>query len=132
LLRFTCSAYPKGDCLADAVRSKPPQQGPHVPDRFAVPSNQNIPLVDASLSAWSLGVDAQNDGARSFLTVEWNGLKAKTKITARDITVSFELGRDTLDSIRRYHKNASTRSKHGHAHGLAGRIENNTTFGAFS
>jgi hypothetical protein len=49
-----------------------------VPNRLAVPSNENIPLVDAGQSTWSLRVNAYNHRARSVTAIEVDRLKAET------------------------------------------------------
>jgi hypothetical protein len=49
-----------------------------VPNRLAVPSNENVALVDAGQSAWSLQVNAYNHRARSVTAIKGDRLKAKT------------------------------------------------------
>jgi hypothetical protein len=86
-----------------------------VPNRLAVPSNENVPLVDAGQSAWSLRVNAYNHRARSVTAIEGDRLNAETEIAAGNVTLAFELCCDAIDCARWYDENASTRSKHSHA-----------------
>jgi hypothetical protein len=92
-------------------------------DRLAVPTDKDIPLVDAGESAWPFAFNTHNHGARSAIPFDGDRLKTETEITAGDITVGFELCCHTVDCARGYDKNA------GHSNWLSGCIENDTAFG---
>src|SRR5712691_6071454 len=100
-----------------------------MPDRLAVPGDNDVPLVDACRSARTLWVDAHHHGARFVAALDRDRLEAEPEIAARDAPVALELRRDAFDRGRWDDEHAPTRPKNRHADRPAGRIEREAAFG---
>src|SRR5262245_52215606 len=99
-----------------------------MPDRLAVPVDDDVALVDARRGSWSPWVDIHHHGARSA-ALDGHEPEAEAEIAARDAPVALQPRRDTHNGSGRYDKHAPARSEYRHADRPAGCLEGETAFG---
>src|SRR6478609_9156764 len=101
-----------------------------MPDRLAVPADDDVPLVEARRGTRALRVDTHHHGARFVAAFDGNRLEAEAEIAARDAPVALKLRRDAFDRGRWDDEHTTTRPENRHADRLASRVEREAAFGA--
>jgi len=86
LLCLTGSTQPDADRLADAIRSEGVQDRLHMPDRLAVPVDDDVALVDVRLGSWSSRVDVHHHRARSA-ALDGHEPEAEAETSARALAI---------------------------------------------
>lgn len=103
-----------------------------MPDRLAVPCDEDVSLVDAGRSAWSLWIDAHDHHACFLSAFNCDRLEPEAEIASRDPSVGFKLCRDSLNGSSRDDKHASAWPENRHANCASSRAKGKTSLGAAS
>src|SRR5262245_49261486 len=100
-----------------------------MPNRFAVPGDDDVPLKDARRGARASRVDADYHGARFVAALDGNRLEAEANITPSNATKALQLRRHAFDRGRGNDEDTLTRPKNRHTDGLTVGIEGEAPLG---
>jgi predicted metalloprotease len=98
-----------------------------VTDRFAIPRDDDVALVNAGHGSWSLRLDFHHHHASSAI-LDRDKLEAEAQITTRNVSVFLKPRCDTLNGSRWNYEDATARSEHRHANRPARCVNGKTAF----